>query len=926
MNTPKLYVKGSFNGWGLDTPLCRLTNTHWQVTLPLAADSHSFKISDQDGSVDWTLSGNTNKATKINLNETLTLVATTGIGNDLHFESRTAQRYTLDLFFEAEQFRVTIEQGGINNEQVRARPLFKDSVDIVDSPSTALNEHKNNCLEINELFNELTISKDNSFSYVFGDNLDGYYEGSSHQYVNAGKYRNHRGWLLGSIASFRDNVLLDKTQALSASLKPFGIEHLFDSASETCSLLSGYRSMVVHLESDSLAELSIVPELNIPLDHCSIEKFDAGVLISLDSEIYQGDSPTYISICCDTAFKAEEVTFEQFPELDSIVNLDGNNLKIKFTTSSPKQNCTFYVSLANSPQQAKEYAKQFSTENAYICHKKSIYNFLCTNYLWTNDTHYNKALMWARLASRAFVNDEFGKGIWAGLPWFKDCWGRDTFIALSGTSLINAKFQEAKEIILNFADMQLTDFQSVNFGRIPNRVTSKTNIIYNTTDGTPWMLREIWQYINYSGDLSFANDIYPTVKRFIEGVESNYLDSDGLMKHRDPDTWMDAKINGQIPWSPRGNKANDIQALWFESLNCAMGLAELTQDTESGRRWQLLSTKIKQSFKQQFWHADKKILADRIQTDGTPDYSVRPNQLMTISIPQNKKLVSDEIAEHIINNAVSRLLFPWGICSLEQTHENFHPYHIDQPAYHKDAAYHNGTIWGWNAGFTVSALTRYQKQDLAFELSSNLAQQILNLGHLGTMSENLNAFQNDISHLTESGTFSQAWSVSEYARNAQQDYLGYKPLFTKHRLELTPMIPSKWSRFVTKLPIGQEKELELTMRKSNETQCFEITIEPVKGIELLRFNLVAPNGVRTVCEFDVSQGLKTAINWDGNSAELITGEEQLVRHTKMSGPETSALLDLKFAEPNWELKHQSLIEQDYLLNKIQKSSVTIAKD
>ncbi|MBU5894946.1 hypothetical protein JVW19_23505, partial [Vibrio cholerae O1] len=68
------------------------------------------------------------------------------------------------------------------------------------------------------------------------------------------------------------------------------------------------------------------------------------------------------------------------------------------------------------------------------------------------------------------------------------------------------------------------------------------------------------------------------IKRFIEGVENNYLDHDGLMKHKDPDTWMDAKIEGVIPWSPRGCKANDIQALWFESIGVAKELAHLVSD------------------------------------------------------------------------------------------------------------------------------------------------------------------------------------------------------------------------------------------------------------------------------------------------------------------------------------------------------------
>ncbi len=93
--------------------------------------------------------------------------------------------------------------------------------------------------------------------------------------------------------------------------------------------------------------------------------------------------------------------------------------------------------------------------------------------------------MWSKAAGKVFVSREFGTGIWAGLPWFKDCWGRDSFIALPGITLANGDFEDAKDIITNFASMQQKEKGDVNYGRIPNRVSSATNIIYNTTDGTP---------------------------------------------------------------------------------------------------------------------------------------------------------------------------------------------------------------------------------------------------------------------------------------------------------------------------------------------------------------------------------------------------------------------------------------------------------
>ena len=143
---------------------------------------------------------------------------------------------------------------------------------------------------------------------------------------------------------------------------------------------------------------------------------------------------------------------------------------------------------------------------------------------------------------------------------------------------MNGALAETKAIIENFARMQLTDAEHINFGRIPNRVMAGNEMIYNTTDGTPWMVREIWQYLSYSGDIEFAKKIYPVVQTYIAGVEKNYLNQDGFMQHRAPDTWMDAKLQGKYAWSPRGDCANDIQALWFTSLLVAKALADINQD------------------------------------------------------------------------------------------------------------------------------------------------------------------------------------------------------------------------------------------------------------------------------------------------------------------------------------------------------------
>ncbi|MEJ7807187.1 MAG: amylo-alpha-1,6-glucosidase, partial [Telluria sp.] len=182
------------------------------------------------------------------------------------------------------------------------------------------------------------------------------------------------------------------------------------------------------------------------------------------------------------------------------------------------------------------------------------------------DKEYNKALNWAKAASRMFVVEEFGAGIWAGLPWFRDNWGRDTFIALPGTLLVSGQFGDAKAVLSNFARYQNLNRGDKEYGRIPNRVAAGDSIIYNTVDGTPWMLREALEYIRYTGDRRFAKQMYQLAVPYFDGAVANYMDSDGLLAHDAADTWMDARIGNKQPWSARGPRAVEIQALWYTAL------------------------------------------------------------------------------------------------------------------------------------------------------------------------------------------------------------------------------------------------------------------------------------------------------------------------------------------------------------------------
>jgi hypothetical protein len=216
-------------------------------------------------------------------------------------------------------------------------------------------------------------------------------------------------------------------------------------------------------------------------------------------------------------------------------------------------------------------------------------------------------------------------------------------------------------------------------------------------------------------------------------------------------------------------------------------------------------------------------MADRLRADGSADRKLRPNQLMLATIPFDDFL-PPTVQARVTRNAVAGLLYPYGIASLSQDDPYFHPRHENPAFHHKDAAYHNGTIWGWNAGFTVTALTRFGYQDLSWALTQNLGRQILGLGTLGNMSENLDALPHEGGRLQPSGTFAQSWSVAEYARNGYQDYVGFRPDLPAGTLAFVPAIPASWQRFGALLPFGAGEEVAVDFRRRQGRQHWTFTL------------------------------------------------------------------------------------------------------
>ncbi len=680
----------------------------------------------------------------------------------------------------------------------------------------------------------ISVAPGQQAQFVAGDNLAGYFEGYTQGGTRGAGYVIRNEPVFQGYASYLGATPNTRSRSHEQVL-PYGhrVRHA-NGATEEMALLAKQSAIAMQVSAAGTATLAIRPQLR-----------QTGAVTHSETLVTIAPGPgqtLFAALACDQPCVLE----------------DGLTVRSK----APSRSLLVVAAFAPTAAEAGQRALALAGADPITAERRTLHAALTKSYLATSDKAYNKALNWAKASSRMFVVEEFGAGIWAGLPWFRDNWGRDTFIALPGTLLVSGQFADARAVLANFARYQnLKEPREKEYGRIPNRVAAGESIIYNTVDGTPWMLREALEYIRYTGDRDFARQAYQVAVPYFEGAIANFMDQDGLLAHDSADTWMDARIDNKQPWSARGPRAVEIQALWYTALCSGAVLAQEAGDSARAAQWNALAARARQSFLRLYW--DGNVMADRLRDDASRDTKVRPNQLMLVSVPFDD-FVPAAVQARVTRNAVSELLYPYGIASLSQDERYFHPRHENPDFHHKDAAYHQGTIWGWNAGYTVTALGKFGYQDHAWALAQNLGRQILSLGTLGSMSELLDALPHEGGRLKPSGTYAQSWSVAEYARNGYQDFVGFRPDLLANTLALSPAIPKAWTAFEAVLPYGQDEALDVGFARTKATQRWTLTLRG-KAARTVAVDFLNRDKSRSRAAFTLAPG---------KSAVLVLGEKR----------------------------------------------------
>jgi predicted glycogen debranching enzyme len=360
------------------------------------------------------------------------------------------------------------------------------------------------------------------------------------------------------------------------------------------------------------------------------------------------------------------------------------------------------------------------------------------------------------IVKRNLPNQPDGRSIIAGYHWFGD-WGRDAMIALPGLTLATGRPEIARQILLAFA-------YYMDGGMLPNNFPDAGGKPeYNTVDAALWFFEALRQYFAASQDIDTLQELFPVLAAIVgahmKGTRYNiHVDAaDGLLYAGGPGvqlTWMDAKVGDWVV-TPRTGKPVEINALWINALETLAGFARLLQKPSGD--YESLAAQAKQSF-QKFWNAERGCCFDVIDSPGIgKDASLRPNQIFAVSLPVTP--LTAEQQKSIVNICAQHLLTSYGLRSLAPGEPAYKGHYVGGPR-ERDAAYHQGTAWGWLLGpFALAHFRVYNDRAAALRFLEPLGRQIYTYG-LGSLGE---IFDGDAPFIPR-GCIAQAWTVGEVLR------------------------------------------------------------------------------------------------------------------------------------------------------------------
>lgn len=287
-------------------------------------------------------------------------------------------------------------------------------------------------------------------------------------------------------------------------------------------------------------------------------------------------------------------------------------------------------------------------------------------------------------------------------------WGppsaRAALIGFSGLFLVPGRFGDARSLLLSLAAREEHGLMPTTFpedGSAP---------LYDGADVSLWFIHAVWKYFLYTRDVAtlrrrLLDVVLRVIERYRHGTDLGIaVDSEGLLLTRSPGcaaTWMDARVGDWII-TPRQGRAVELNALWFNAICAAAELAERYGSHDRAAELATFARGIKDAFNRRFWNEPAGCCYDVVEDHGA-DSSVRPNQLLAVSLPFAVLSISRHA--RVVNTVREHLLTPRGVRTLAPGSPQFIGRYEGNVS-SRERAHYNGSAHPWLLGPYLTALLR----------------------------------------------------------------------------------------------------------------------------------------------------------------------------------------------------------------------------
>src|ERR671918_586004 len=411
--------------------------------------------------------------------------------------------------------------------------------------------------------------------------------------------------------------------------------------------------------------------------------------------------------------------------------------------------------------------------------------------------------------------DNLGEGICAGLPRFPNYWARDTGWSLRGY-LSMGQYDFSLRVIDNFLKRQAKhSHNGAVKGELPMVISGRTflhNTTYGSADSTflfPWAIRE---YVHGTGDIQYLSKRWESIVNLVNSGFLKDIDGDEFIEHGfsgtaeklpiQDSTWMDH--------IDRRKSANDVQALFYESLHIGIDLAKIMDDKLHLKKWEKGALNLKQKIESEYWDNKEGFYFDTIRRDGTKDSSIRPNALVLLLAGiTDVKTRAESVLRRIEKSDITT---PWGVRTLSSLDPKYHP-----------SLYHDGAIWPLVTGWAAAVETKYERKEQALYYIESMGERILSEN--GMFAE---TYRGDRPEPFNSCIL-QAWSLAMYVYAVRELFLGMNINLIDNQISFDPRVPD--SIRSNSVPIRFHHKFHL----GGSRQDSEIVLDPYRETVRVEF-------------------------------------------------------------------------------------------